>query len=143
MADFSTIKAKVKAKVVGLSSYFDSSSVFDYEPDIGEVHADPWATVITSGNENDFASTGDNKRTYAFNIRVFVKRGSTRTKSEAETLLQSIIDDLIDAFDQDFTLGSTVLISRAVPSRWGYVDAVDEYRTAEVNVRAQTWFDIT
>lgn len=143
MADFSTIKTQVKAKVVGLSTYFGAATVFDYEPDIDEVTGDPWATVITSGNENDFASTSENKRTYAFNVRIFVKRGSSRTKTAAEALLQSIVDDLIDAFDQDFTLAGTVLISRATPSKWGYLQGVDEYRTAEVNVRAQTWYDIT
>lgn len=142
MADFSTLLTKIKAKVAAQTNYFAQGSVFDYEPDVGLVTQDPWATVIPSGNENDFASTMENKRSYGFLIRVFVER-NTRGNDNAETLLRTIIDVLLDAFDQDYTLTGTALMVSASPSKWGYVQREKEYRVAEILIQAKTWFDVT
>lgn len=142
MADFATIKAKVKAKVVAQTTYFADGSVFDYDPEIDGITQDPFAIVVASANDNEYASSSENKRTYAFSVRIFVERNS-RGNSNAEGVLQSIVDALIDAFDQDYTLGGTVLTALAAPSRWGYVLGSKEYRVAEVTIKAKTWFDVT
>ena len=143
MADFTTLKAKVVAKLQEQTSWFESSAqVLQYEPEMATEIADPYAVVLASGNDNDFASTSENKRTYAFRIRLYMER-KTRGASKAETDLQTLVDALIDAFDQDYTLGGTALISRAVPSAWGYILGEKEYRTAEIVIKAMTWFDVT
>lgn len=142
MATFASVKAKIISKIEALTDYFASGSVYQYEPEIGEVNQDPFAVIIASGNENDFASSSENRRSYGFTIRIFVERKG-RGNSGAETLLQSIIDELIDDFDQDYTLGGVVLSSLAAPSKWGYILSDKEYRTAEINITARAWFDIT
>lgn len=143
MPNFTDLKAAIKAKVVAQSTYFDSDAVFDYEPEIDNVTKEPWATVIPSGNDSEFGSTSENKRTYAFDVRIFVKRGDTRTNSEAEELVTSIINALINAFDQDYTLGGLALTTEAAPSAWGYAGESLEYRTAAIRIRAKVWFDVT
>ena len=142
MSTFSTIKAQIISKVQAQTSYFDTDAVYNYEPEIGDVIKDPFAVVIASGNENEFASSSENKRQPGFIIRVFVER-KQRGVSSAESLMVSIMDALVDVFDQDFTLGSTVLISKAAPSRWGYVLGDKEYRTAEITIQTQSWFNTT
>lgn len=143
MANFTSIKAKIVTKVKTLTDYFEADgSVFTYEPEIAEVVKDPCAVIVASGNENDFASTSENRRSFAFVIRIFMER-KQRTPEVCESTLASLVDALINAFDQDYTLGGEVLISKAVPSRWGYILADKEYRTAEVIVQGVAWYDIT
>lgn len=142
MADFATLKAAIKALLVAQTSYFDADAVLTYEPEVGEVGKDPWCTLIPSGNANDYATTKENRRTYGFIIRVFVSRTS-RTKAEAETLLENIVDDVVDVFDQNFTLSGAALYVSATPSAWGYIMGEQEYRTAEIRLEVKTDFLIT
>lgn len=140
MADFATLKAKIKTIIVAETNFVEAS-VFTYEPELTNIAHDPFAVVIASGNDSDFANTSENRRTYAFTIRIFVDR--SRGNQEAEDVLEEIVDNLIDAFDKDFTLTGSVLIGLAMPSAWGYVDSTKEYRVAELNYQAKTDFDIT
>lgn len=141
MSNFVTLSSQIVAKVVA-NSNFDSGAVFDYEPEIDGITQDPFATVIPSGNASDYGSTSENRRTYAFKVRIFIER-NTRGNSAADTLLRTIIDALINAFDQDITLGGNALMVLAAPSEWGYVQGAKEYRTAEINIQAKVWFDTT
>ena len=140
MADFATLKAKIKAIVIA-NTNFVSKSVFTFEPELEKLEDDPFAIIIASGNESDFANTSENRRTYAFKIRIFVDR--SRGNEEAEDVLEEIVDSLIDSFDQDYTLTSSALIALAAPSAWGYVSSTKEYRIAEINLQAKTDFDVT
>lgn len=142
MADFATIKALVVTKVQGVTDKLAAAAVFNHEPALDAVTHDPFAVVIASGNENDWATSNENRRSYAFTIRLFMERKS-RGEQNAEEALIALVDDLLDDFDQDPYLGGAVLISRAVPSRWGYVQGVKEFRYAEISVLAKTDFSIS
>jgi len=141
MATFASIKSKL-VTILEARPNLDSNSVFGFEPEIGDVLQDPFAVVIASGNENDFASSSENKRSFGFSIRLYVER-KTRGVEAAETLMQTMVDNLINALDQDYTLGGEVLVSQAAPSAWGYILGVKEYRTAEIIVIGQDWYDVT
>lgn len=136
MAEFSTLKTKILAHVTAQTAYFASGSVFAYEPAVESVVADPWAVVIASGNENDYISTAENRRRYAFTVRIFVERGSDQ--ETAETKLMGIVEALLEAFDEDFTLTSSALYLTAAPSAWGYLLREKEYRYAEIRLVAKT-----
>lgn len=142
MATFSTILTKIAAIIQAQTSYFASDAVFQYEPEIQDINSDPFAAIIPSGNESDYLSTSENKRQYGFVIRIFVERKS-RTPAVAETVLRGAVDALINAFDQDYTLTGTVLGCRATPSKWGYIIADKEYRTADINISCMAIFDVT
>ena len=141
MSNFSTLKSKIVTRVETLTDYFASSgAVFNYEVDPAQVLTDPFVIVIASGNESDFGNTVENRRVYSFTIRVYLERQS-RSPEDTETLMVSIIDDLIDKIDQDQTLTGSALIIKAAPSSWGYVLSDKEYRVADVVVEATVWFD--
>ncbi len=142
MATFSTILAKIAAIITAQTSYFQSGAVFLYEPEIKDINSDPFASIIPSGNESDYLTTSENKRQYSFVIRIFVERKS-RTPAEAETVLRGAIDALLDAFDNDYTLTGTVLGCRATPSKWGYILADKEYRTADINISCMGVYSVT
>lgn len=141
MATFQTIRAALVATVSAIPAQIPVAMVFDHEPQIGDVTQDPFAAVIPSGNESDYISTSENRRTYAFLIRLFVERNQ-RGADQAESVLEDLVDTLLDDFDQDFTLGGIALLVRAAPSRWGYVLGDREYRTAEITIQVITDFQV-
>ena len=138
---FKTLKAKI-VTILQADTDLDSDSVFNHEPDIDKIGQDPFATVVPSGNEADFGSTLENKREFAFLIRVFVERDA-RGNSAAEVLLTDIIDRLMDRFDEDYTLTGSALTAMAAPSAWGYVFGTKSYRTAEILLTVKVWYDIS
>lgn len=141
MSTFSTIQSKIIA-IVAADSDLDTAVVFGYEPNVEQINQDPFATVIASGNDASYASTSENKRSFNFSIRIFVERNS-RGNSEAETLLTAMVDRIIQALDEDYTLTGSALTTRAANGPWGYVFATKEYRVAEILLTAIAHVDIT
>lgn len=137
MSTFSSIKAKIvtivdaNAKVAEVHNYdkptFDSS---------------PAAIVVPSGNESDFITTAHNKRRYSFVVTLLVPY-DPQGASSAESTLVDLVDDLIDDFDQDCTLGGEVLMMTAAPSAWGYQQREKLYRVATIALKCDAYFNVT
>lgn len=144
---FSDIKTKIISKIQGVQSVgvdiFDDNAVIGYEPtNLQGIEYDPFCTVTASDNASDYGNTAENKRRYAFIVRIYLER-NTRGASESESALTTIVDAMLDAFDQDFTLTGSALMVEATPSRWEYAQGTKEYRVATINIRAMVWFDTT
>lgn len=123
-------------------------SVYDYER--ANAEGTPFATITPSANENDYATTTENRRVYAFLIRVFVERAGQSNYPQAETTTRSLVDSVLDDLDKNYQLtgltipaGYTFLFMEAAPSQWGYVGREQEYRVAEVTVRCHFYVDTT
>jgi len=124
------------------------SDVFDYEKI--QTDTDPYAIIVPSGNESDFGTTEENVRTYAFKVMVFVSR-KIRSEKEAERVMRTLIDSIIDDYDKDYTLegvgvpektGHTFLQVFASPSAWGYVGEEEQYRVATIELTCLTSVDL-
>jgi len=113
----------------------------------------PFATITRSAKENDYETTSENRRVYAFVVRLFVERkGATGSKSnpnDCEAALDALEDAVIDELDANHRLsgltvntGYTYLFMEAVPSVWGYVGRENEYRVAELTVRVHFSTDV-
>ena len=121
--------------------------VFKYE--IESFTGDPVAIVIPSNNSNDYDTTQENIRIYAYTIRLFVNR-TVRSKEKADEVLRNLVDSVIDDLDKDYTFsgisnptGYTFINTFAMPSVWGYVGREDEYRVAEISVQCRVSVDVT
>ena len=142
-ANFNDMRAGISAILSADSDLSGSDQVFQYEPNLDGIQADPFAVVVAGENESEFETTSENKRTYGFIIRVFVER-KIRGAAEAETLMTSIVDRLVQAFDENYSLGvSGVLFTKATPSTWAYVIAEKEYRMAEIKLSTICSVDVT
>lgn len=141
MANFATIKAAIIAIVQAQTSYFESAAVLGYEPRVEDVANDPFVTVIPSGNANDYASTTENRRAYAFSVRIYHAR--TAREEQAEANITAAVDALLDAFDNKYSLDGLVLMLSAAPSGWGYVPGEKEYRFAEIKLLAKADYTIS
>ena|SRR3972149_1512403 len=114
----------------------------------------PAAHVVPSENTGDYETTSENIRTYAFTIRLFYDTKQS-TIEEAYTALEEVVDQVIDAFDQEDLKGSdtrkvgislpsgyTFLNIFASPGVWGELPE-DQLLVAEISVRVRISRDIS
>ena len=141
MADFSTLKTQLLSIIQELSEW-DSDNSVSYPIKIEDMNEDPFLVVIASENRNEFATTSENRRTYQFTITIFVGIGS-RNEQTAESVLTTLVDNIIDQIDNNTTLNDNALFTQAVPSSWGFVDEPKRFRVAEIEVRSKTDFSVT
>ena len=112
-------------------------------------NAAPFATITPSANESDYDTTTENRRVYAFLIRLYNERGGQIEPEDAESAMREHNDSVINDLDKDFNLsgienptGLTFLFMEAAPSSWGYIDEPAQYRIAEITVRCHVNVDI-
>ena len=143
MADFASLKAKIITKLqtleVDSEVVFGTDGVYGREPKLDDIVQDPVVTVTASDNESDFINTSENRRIYAYVLRIYIERN--QDAQTAEDNLTEIVDAVIDAFDQDYTLTGEALLVEAAPSLWAYSQGVKEWRVAEIRIRAKVDFD--
>lgn len=135
-----------------LKSILDANSliqvVYTYERENPD--GTPFATITPSANENDYLTTTENRRVYAFTIRIFVERKGQTTVEGTEQTMRDLMDTVLDDLDSNHQLsglsipsGYTFLFMEAVPSRWAYTGSREnEYRVAEIAVRCHVMVDV-
>lgn len=114
----------------------------------------PAAYVVPSENDGDYETTKENIRTYAFIVRLFheAKVGGT---DAAISALESLVDALLDAFDQedlkgagDRVIGQGLPASYqfinvwATPGQWGELTQ-EQLVMAEIKVRVRVSVDVS
>lgn len=120
--------------------------VYDYEA--SKITGYPAAIVIPAGNENAYSTTTENRRIYAFVIRLYTERGSTpAAEKQCEKTMRDMVDSVLDVMDLNYSsiniscpTGYTFLFMHATPSTWGYAGRETEMRFAEVKVQLE--FDV-
>lgn len=110
----------------------------------------PALTLTPSANSNEYSTTTENRRSYAFVIRLWVERGKdANDERQAELTMRDLVDTVLDRLDKNYYLtdvtletqtGYTFLFMSATPSQWGYAGRENEMRVAEI--RFQLHFDI-
>lgn len=124
------------------------SNSYNFEP--AEIDADPVATLTPSSNDNDYATTTENRRTYAFNLRLFKTRFTgENAEARTEAAMRELVDSVLDDLDKNHRLsaletkaGYTYLLMEAAPSQWGYAGKENMYRVAEIIVRVHFAVDV-
>lgn len=127
-----------------------------YDHEATEFGGDPVASIIPSSNESDYRTTSENRRSYAFSVRLWVKRGDPRSDAKVDQIMRELCDSVLDDFDRYYTFGTgspgatlvqptgyTIIRLHALPSTWGYVEREALYRIADVTVRVEVDVDVT
>lgn len=115
----------------------------------------PAVSVVCSGNENEYTSSAENRRVFAFNIRVYEQMNQNpdvalddvedSAKARAEVNVGEVVSELIDSFDKYFDLDGSVNgdFIFASPSAWGYVQLDNGWcRTALINLQYNKDFNV-
>lgn len=107
-----------------------------YRTDRSTLEGFPAAVVSPSENEADYSSTADDRRVYAFKIRVYYPIKDESEQDEADLALEEALDEMIDAFSRRNVLGTACEWVMPIPSVWQYEERGDGlYRMAELTLR--------
>jgi len=109
----------------------------------------PFATLVPSANENEYDTTTENARVYAFTLRLYNERSGQIKPEDTERTMRELVDSVLDDLDKNHRLsglasetGYTFLFMEAAPSIWGYIEEPAQYRVAEIVVRCHFSIDI-
>lgn len=106
----------------------------------------PAVCVLATGQDGEFASTSENRRIYSYRVSVLFPIGQDlegaagNRLDNAEDVVATVIDQIIGAIDDDFTLdGTPVLFTDAVDSDYMYTKLETGWaKTAVCTVRVHT-----
>lgn len=130
---FSTIRTAIINKI---NSPSITKIQVAYRTDRSSLDGFPAAVVSPSENEADYHSTGSDRRTYAFKIRVYYPIKDEADQDGADIALEEALDEMIDVFSTRSALGSACDWIEPVPSVWQYEERADGlYRMAELTLR--------
>lgn len=123
-------------------------NIYDYEA--SDISGTPCATITPSGNQSNYDTTTENRRRYAFMVRLYVSRPTgNNAEKQSEEALKELCDAVLNKFDAAHQLpnlvdqdGYTFLFMRATPSRWGYVGREDNFRVAEIELIVEFHVDV-
>jgi hypothetical protein len=111
-----------------------------YRTDRSTLEGFPAAVVSPSENEADYASTSNDRRTYAFKIRVYYPIKDESEQDGADIALEEALDEMLDAFSTRGALGSACDWIEPIPSVWQYEERdAGLYRMAELTLRCITY----
>ena len=129
---FSTIRAAIITKI---NTDLDKIQAA-YSTDRSTFSGFPAAVVSPSENEADYSSTADDRRVYAFKIRVYYPIKEEADYEAAESALEDALDEMLAAFSTRGVLGSACEWVKPVPSVWQYEERGEAiYRMAELTLR--------
>ncbi len=134
----SKIKEKLDAKKGAGQPLVD---VFDYHKTGFSGY--PSATFEPSEVQSDYETSTQNFRKHIFRI-VIHQEIEKVGRSKAIDILCDVLDQLMDDFDKDDTLGGSADMSKAVPLMWGvYEEGAGLVLYAEMKLEADKSVDIT
>jgi len=114
----------------------------------------PAAHVTPSENSNEYETTSENIRTYAFTIRIFYDTKQTAIE-DALVGLEEVVDSVIDAFDKEDLKGSsTRKVGIGLPAGYTFLNIFaspgvfgelteEQLIMAEVSIKIRISIDIT
>lgn len=142
----------IEKLVAKLKALLDANSllgyVFSYERE--DPGITPFATITPSANENSYMTTTENRRVYAFTIRLFIERKGQTDPEDCEAAARELVDSVLNDLDSNWALsglatqtGYSFLFMEAAPSIWAYTGSREnEYRVAEIEVKCHFSVDV-
>ena len=108
MSDFVTISTKIGEVLNSVKTATGQlAAVYDFYNSANDAGY-PYASFEMEGIDDQYLTTGENIKIKKFTIAV-INAVPDNGRAEATATLMDIIDSIIKAFDDDFTLGGTVL----------------------------------
>lgn len=138
---FQTIKLAIKEKLETINSI---QEVADYPNE--EFNGFPAVMIASTRNEGEFETTTENKRTYVFSLYVLQKSDAGIGEQKARNIIDEVVDDIIEAFDEDQVLTGISLSSQetmiiSFPAL-GEIRNEPPYVIAEIEIKVIISFNI-
>jgi hypothetical protein len=139
---FQTLDTKLMAILTALTGAGQPLN-FVYQGNRTDIEGYPSALLIKSDSASDYETTRDNRRTYVYYVYILQEVESTGI-TEADQILAEVADQVMDAIDNDYTLGGTAIMVRAVPSIWGNMQiGTGQAQFARLTVEVDILYELT
>lgn len=118
---------------------FIAGDVFEYPNGPAGLNKYPSAVILpTGGTEGEVQDTGRNLRVWAFDIFVYQEQTpSGKTKEQANDVMTTLIDNIVESFDKDNNLNFSVSRIRVVSMSFDYSGANGPYVIATFKVECE------
>lgn len=127
---YSQLKTAIKNRLLAITGI---KNVYGY--DKGDLDGYPSAVVTCEAIESDIDSTYGNDRKYTFKVKVYQEMSEDAAGAEnAEGVIESMIDSLLAAFENDLTLGG-LAYSSIIKGVVGYTDRGNAMRVIELTLQ--------
>lgn len=128
---FQNLRPLILTKLLGVSALV---TALDYHSE--DTTGYPYATFEPSNLQNNYFTTSDNLREYAFDIIIFQEMKTAGRDAAIENLCKAV-DAVVTAFDTDSTLTQSGYCQyvRALPAEWGeYVNKAGPIKYAKLTL---------
>jgi hypothetical protein len=129
------IKALIKDKIDNIK--IDGDSIFGEVTDYakGDFNGYPAVVIRPIGGEGNYIDTARNERTFNFTIDLYQEQSEEgKSKEEASDIMELAVDKVLEAFDQDKTLGNEVQTVHVVEMRFDFENRKGTYNFASFDV---------
>ena len=141
---FQALRNQVKVVLEGVSSI---QEVRDYPSEAFGGY--PAAMVVTTRNESEFQTTIENKRIYVFTI-FLIQLIEKKNERQARRIIEGVVDDVIDTFDQDQLLSGVslpanetmIIVRPALSEIYVWESSGTRYIVAEMELGITVQFNI-
>jgi hypothetical protein len=125
---YSSIKAAIVSKLQGITGL---QAVYGYEKGVLEY---PAATVTLDSISTVYETNREDERKYSFKVKIYQEMEEDGVGAEvAESRIESLIDSVLDAFENDYDLGG-VCHRVNINGMAGYVDRGTNHRVLEFTI---------
>lgn len=129
------IKALIKTKIESIQE--DGNSIFGEVVDYakGDFTGYPAVIIRSTGGVGEYIDTARNERTFSFTIDLFQEQSEEgKSKEQASDIMENAVDKILEAFDQDKTLGNEVQTVEVVEMRFDFDNRKGTYNFASFDV---------
>jgi len=139
---FVNLKTAIKNKLDTLTGAGKPLS-FNYDEHRTNFDGYPVATFEPSDMASDYETVAENLRVYSFMVYIYQEMEKTGA-GESVNILASVVDQITNAFDNDYTLGGACMFAKATPSRWGVMPTDSGMtRYAEIKIECEVLYLLT
>ena len=138
---FEVLRETIKTK---LESITEIEKVYDYPTE--DLNGYPAVIVRAIGNESDYQTTAENERHYVFELYSYYL-SDPNNRRKARRAIESLVDEILDAFDKDeylsgITLPSGKIMLGIIPTLSEIID-LEKYVEATIRLTIKISVNIT
>jgi len=135
---YSSIKTAIKTNIEAITGI---KNVYGYEK--GDLAGYPSAVVLCESIECDYLSTTEDERKYTFKVKIYQELEDDATgASTAESTIEALIDNVLDKFGNDWTLGG-ICHKANIKGVAGYIDRGINTRVLEFTIECYKVYTLT
>ena len=130
------VKALIKSKIDNIK--IDGDSIFGEITDYAKGDFDGYPAVVIrpTGGEGEYIDTARNERTFNFTIDLYQEQSDDgKSREEASDIMETSVDLVLEAFDQDKTLGNEVQTVHVVEMRFDFENRKGTYNFASFDIK--------